>query len=226
MPLNPKKGNMYGFITDTFNTVKGECPHGCSYCYMKRYGKQNPIRFDASELNTLMGEAKTIFVGSSCDMFANKIPFSWIYATLKFCRDNPSNQYFFQSKNPKRMFEYADHFPKTAILCTTIESNRHYPEIMGQTPPPSERAEYMGALSVLFKTHVTLEPIIDFDLPEMVALIRQCNPVQVNIGANSSYGKKRNISEPTPEKVNALISELRAFVPVVHLKSNLKRIMK
>jgi hypothetical protein len=29
MPLNKAKGNMYGFITDTFNIVKGACSHDC-----------------------------------------------------------------------------------------------------------------------------------------------------------------------------------------------------
>lgn len=31
MPLNKSTGNMYKFITHTWNTIKGECPHGCSY---------------------------------------------------------------------------------------------------------------------------------------------------------------------------------------------------
>ena len=39
-----KNGNMYQFVTHTWNTIKGECPHGCPYCYMKRWGKQKPVR--------------------------------------------------------------------------------------------------------------------------------------------------------------------------------------
>lgn len=34
MGLNKSKGNMYEFITDTYNIVKGACDFGCSYCYM------------------------------------------------------------------------------------------------------------------------------------------------------------------------------------------------
>jgi len=82
MPLNVSKGNMYSWITHTWNTVKGECPHGCTYCYMKRWGKQKPVRFDESELNTDLGTGNFIFVGSSCDLFASDIPDKWVKKTL------------------------------------------------------------------------------------------------------------------------------------------------
>ena len=55
MSLNKSTGNMYEFITHTWNTIKGECPHGCSYCYMKRWGKQQPVHFDEKELKTDLG---------------------------------------------------------------------------------------------------------------------------------------------------------------------------
>ena len=43
MRLRNSKGNMYEWVTHTWNTVKGECYHNCSYCYMKRWGKLNPV---------------------------------------------------------------------------------------------------------------------------------------------------------------------------------------
>ena len=78
MGLNKSKGNMYEFVDATWNVIKGECPHACEYCYVKRWGRQNPIRFDESELKTDLGEGNFIFVGSSCDMFADTIPEQWI----------------------------------------------------------------------------------------------------------------------------------------------------
>lgn len=36
MGLNKAKGEMYKFVTHTWNTVKGECFHNCRYCYMKK----------------------------------------------------------------------------------------------------------------------------------------------------------------------------------------------
>ena len=52
---------MYNFITHTWNTIKGECPHGCSYCYMKRWGKQSSLHFDEKELKTDLGKNNFIF---------------------------------------------------------------------------------------------------------------------------------------------------------------------
>ena len=111
MGLNKCKGNMYGFVTHTFNTIKGECWHNCSYCYMKRFGKQSPIHFDKKELKTNLGENNTIFVGSSNDMWAEQIPQRWIIDTIDFLHLYRKNKYVFQSKNPQRfidIIEYMD----------------------------------------------------------------------------------------------------------------------
>ena len=35
MNLNQSKGNMYEFITHTWNPIKDRCYHDCAYCYMK-----------------------------------------------------------------------------------------------------------------------------------------------------------------------------------------------
>jgi len=68
MALNKSKGNMYDFVTHTWNTIKGECPHDCGYCYMKAIAKrfnkpQQPPRFDESELKTNLDEGNFIFGG-------------------------------------------------------------------------------------------------------------------------------------------------------------------
>ena len=95
---------MYDFITHTWNTIKGECPHGCSYCYMKRWGKQPTLHFDEKELKTDLGKGNFIFVGSSCDMFAESIPENWVNQTItKIEYDDPyndKNKYLFQTKKP------------------------------------------------------------------------------------------------------------------------------
>jgi len=44
------KGNMYDWVDYTWNPIKGKCEHDCSYCYMKKFGKQNPIHLDKKEL--------------------------------------------------------------------------------------------------------------------------------------------------------------------------------
>lgn len=219
MGLNKSKGNMYEFITHTWNTVKGKCYHNCSYCYMKRFGNLNNVRFDKKELKTDLSSGNFIFVGSSCDMFAEDIPNDWIANTLDYCRKF-DNKYLFQTKNPKRMLDF--NLPES-VICTTIETNRFYPEIMGNSPTPHERGKYMKMLSEKgHKTFVTIEPIMDFDVNGLIELLKKCNPEQVNIGADSG---KNSLPEPDEDKVLALISGIQEFT-VIHNKSNLQRLIK
>lgn len=222
MPLNKSTGNMYSFVTHTWNTVKGKCYHDCSYCYMKRWGALKDVRFDEKELKTDLGSGNFIFVGSSCDMFAKDIPEQWIIKTLHHM-EKFDNKYLLQTKNPERLLDYIDACVITdkCTICTTIESNIFYPDIMKNSPTPLERSLAMQEISSIVDTYVTIEPIMDFDLKEMVELIKRCNAKQVNVGAESS-GKK--LPEPTKAKVLELVSELQKFT-TIHNKSNLHRLL-
>lgn len=223
MGLNPVKGNMYDFCTHTWNTVKGECPHGCSYCYCKRFGKQKPVRFDAKELNIDLGSGNFIFVGSSCDMWADPIPEQWISKTLAHCRKYSENTYLFQSKNPNRIEDHLCSLPKKVICGTTIETNRRYDQ-MGNAPTTNSRMVEIDLLVRRgFQTIVTCEPIMDFDLDDMLKLIRYCHPQWVNIGADS---KGHELPEPSADKVLSLIDGLRNAGIEVKTKPNLNRIVK
>lgn len=150
-------------------------------------------------------------------MFAAEVSSEWIQRTIDHCMQF-NNQYLFQTKNPGRVTEFK--LPKNTVICTTIESNRFYPEIMNNCPSPKERAEIMSSMNL--DKYVTIEPILDFDLDGLVELIRSCNPVQVNIGADSGNHK---LPEPSREKVIKLIEVLNGFT-TVKLKKNLKRIVK
>ena len=213
---------MYDFVTHTWNTVKGECPHLCSYCYMHRWGKQKPVRFDEKELKTNLGEGNFIFVGSSCDMFANEIPDEWIRATLIHCETYFKNKYLFQTKNPERVL-FIPISTDNYVVCSTIETNRWYPHIMQNSPKIVDRAQALESLNAGgIDVYITVEPILDFDLAELVNLIRFTNPQQVNIGADSG---NNHLPEPPKEKILQLIAELEKFT-VVKQKSNLKRLLK
>ena len=214
--LNEARGNMYSWVTHTWNTIKGECPHGCTYCYMKRFGKQKPVRFDEKELKTNLGSGNFIFVGSSCDMWANDIPEEWIIKTLEHC-DKFDNTYLFQTKNPKNIRRIL--MPK-ARVCVTLETNRWYPEIMSDSPPPEARVEQM--MLIRHPLYITIEPIMDFDLIPFVKMLKELGPVQINIGADSG---NNNLPEPSADKINSLISELKTFT-TIDRKTNLKRLLK
>ena len=225
MALRVSKGNMYSWVTHTWNPVKGKCPHDCSYCYMKRFGKQNPLRLVESELKTDLGKDNYIFVGSSCDLFAEEVNSDWIKRTLEYCK-RFDNTYLFQSKNPRAFLEisefYPEWLPERSIFCTTIESDKYYHPEMGNTPSPRNRATSMYLLSNKFKKYVTIEPIMDFDIDGLVELIKIFNPQQVNIGSDSCGN---HLPEPSKDKILTLIDALKEFT-VIDQKKNLNRLLK
>lgn len=224
MGLNKSKGNMYSWINATWNTVKGECYHGCTYCYMKRWSKQKPVRFDESELKTDLGSGNFIFVGSSCDLWAKEIPSYWIENTMLRIHEF-DNTYLFQSKNPNRFISFGINqnpvFPLKTRLCTTIETNRWYGKYMVNSPHPEVRSMAMNRIDGIQK-YITIEPIMDFDLYDMVSMIKYAGPLQVNIGADSG---NNNLPEPSKEKLLALIEELKKFT-IIDQKRNLSRLLK
>jgi len=214
---NSKNSNMYEFVNYTWNTIKGACYHDCSYCYMKRWGKLNPVRFDEKELKTDLGSGNFIFVGSSCDMWAEDIPEEWILKTIDYC-NKFDNKYLFQTKNPSRIND--KFLPSESVICTTIESNRWYGDIMQNSPYPYKRA--LGMYCIDLPKYLTIEPILDFDLESFVEMIRSIEVVKVNIGADSG---NNSLPEPPKEKILELITELERFT-IVKQKKNLKRLLK
>jgi DNA repair photolyase len=229
MPLRKASGNMYDFITHTWNPIKGRCSHDCSYCYMKamykRFNKEAwSLHFDVNELKTNLCCGNFIFIGSSTDMWAQAVPDNWIEAVLKATQFNAGNKYLFQSKNPARFLSFLNGLStENHIFCTTLESSRNYPECMGSSPAIMERVNAMTELPKMgFSTMITIEPVMDFDSPYFVESIKRCNPIQVNIGADSGNNR---LPEPPKEKVLKLIAELEKFTKV-GLKKNLGRLLK
>ena len=216
--LNISKGNMYDFVTHTWNTVKGQCPHDCSYCFMKRWGEQKPVRFDEKELKTDLGEDNFIFVGSSNDLFAVDHPYEWVSQTLWQCVYYPKNKYLFQTKNPEELLYWENALPDNSVICTTLESNHHYAGYMKNAPSPFNRALHFKDLP--FDKYITIEPILDFGLGAFVEMIKSCNPIQVNIGADSG---NNNLPEPSWDKIQQLIEALEKFTKV-KLKKNINRL--
>lgn len=222
MGLNVSSGNMYDFVTHTWNAIKGKCYHDCSYCYMKRWGGLNPVGFDEKELKTDLGKWNFIFVGSSCDMFSNNIPDEWVNKVLCKCSKHESNKYLFQTKNPSRILEFDNLILKKSTICTTIESDVFYKGIMVNSPEIQKRSDAMEIISQHVNTYVTVEPILKFKLFNFVDILKKCNPAQVNIGADSG---KNNLPEPSKAEIYCLIKELEKFTKV-KLKPNLNRLLK
>lgn len=190
---------------------------------MKRFGGQPELYFDEREFQTDLGKDNFIFVGSSCDMWAESIPEGWITSTLEHCRKY-NNTYLFQSKNPKRFMEFVGQIPsaESSVLGTTIESDiRHM--CMGNAPLPEDRAIAINALSNMFRTMVTVEPILAFNLEKLSRLVIMCKPAWVNIGADS---KGHGLPEPDSDQIMELVEKLESNFIQVKLKHNIKRIME
>ena len=158
-------------------------------------------------------------------MFADDIPSQWITRVLDYCKQQHDagrkNAFLLQSKNPKRFLEFINHpIAKRCVFATTIESNRFYPEIMGNAPKIEERVEAMEELANRgFTTMVTAEPLLSFDLDKMIENIQRCHPKKLNIGRNSS--ERITLPEPSKEEVKQLIDGL-VDTSKIEIKKNAK----
>ena len=218
MSLNKSKGNMYPWIDYTWNPIRGKCPHGCMYCFMKSRDV-GPLRLEEKALADSLGTGRTIFVGSSTDMWAEAVPHDWILRVLNRCKLS-DNTYIFQSKNSGR-FQHHTNFPPCTILGTTLESNREY----GQSISAPRAWQRVSGLAMpeldRFKKMVSMEPIVAFDLGVILDWIHLISPIFVSIGADS---KGHNLIEPTARELKDLIVELSVLTEV-KLKKNLDRLL-
>jgi hypothetical protein len=72
-------------------------------------------------------------------------------------------------------------------------------------------------------TFITIEPIMDFYLDDLVRLIEKAWPSWVNIGADF---KHNGLKEPTWEQVQDLIGAFNLIGVEVREKSNLERLKR
>ena len=221
------KNNMYDWITGTWNPLAGECPHKCSYCSTKSFHwpslkekYSGELRLDEKAMKKSLGRGNTWFVCAQNDLFAADVSQEIIHWVLRRCREYPENTYVFQTKNPERMFYVGKlRWPENNIVGCTIETNREY---VGLSDAPSmlERAQWMTRIQG--RKFITIEPILDFDVDALAYWIKDINPEFVNIGADS---KRHNLPEPSADKVNALIAEIKNAGIEIRQKHNLARLL-
>ena len=239
MPLKKKidGSNMYEWVSHLHSHLGGECSHKCSYCYVNNPRHGRPERYTgeirliedefsvqySEKVLTRMGKyPATIFIEHMNDLFAEEVTDTMILRILSHCNMYPDNTYVLQTKNPIRYYDWLRHLPKNVILGTTIESNRWIPEVMGNAPKPVDR--YLAMKNGIPKTirrFLTLEPICDFDVPELAMWIAEIKPDFLNLGADS---KDKGLPEPTVEKVMALVAALHELGVELREKHNLQRL--
>lgn len=222
------KGNMYKWVTHTWNPLAGRCSHECEYCYMnslRRFNKKykgEPRIYDKA-INEDLGEDNFIFVCSATDLFARDVPEDMIKTILTKCKSNNYNKYLFQTKEPVMFRKYKNWLPEDCILVTTIETNRSkLTDEISNAPIPEVRYYDIKELSNDgLDVMVTIEPIMDFDLDILVSWMKDIEPIQINIGADSG---NNNLKEPNSSKVESLCQRLKPFTNL-KLKDNLGRIV-
>ncbi len=227
MPMNKVKGNMYPWLTNTENIIKGVCEYNCIYCYYQNNPYFKPkigkLRLDEKKLKENLGKGNVVFMGSSTDMWADSIPKMWIELALDHCREF-DNTYLFQTKNPKRCLEFMDpnKFPKKTILGITLETNEdEITSKISKAPRPSQRV--LNFLKIEgYRKMVSIEPLLSFNCDILSEWIKAIKPEFVSIGADS---KKNNLPEPSYEEVEELIKKLKGITKV-KIKPNLKRLRK
>jgi hypothetical protein len=171
-----------------------------------------------AELRTKLGQGNVIFVGSASDMWGRWVSSESIGRVLDRCREF-DNAYVFQSKNPQRFLEFIGRFPKNSLFGTTIETDQYLDQIT-EAPDISNRAKAMKKIEG--RKFVSIEPILQFNLENLVKMILEIRPSFVSIGADS---KSHGLPEPEGKEVRDLIKRLSKFTEV-KVKKNLSRFLK
>lgn len=226
--------NMYDFVEDNINPVKGKCGYSCLYCYVKRFNqKQNSIHFVKEELSKKTESDKIYFVCSGCDLFHPDVPFQMINATIK-ATGRKNGLFLYHTKNPWGMYNELKSFADNSILCITFETdnyqfsnNKLYSEF-SQAPSLVERYNGIRAIKKINKLPyklplwLTIEPIMKFS-EHFIKTLFLIRPDQINIGADSG---NNNLPEPEPDEIRELIDGLQTAGIKVHLKKNLNRLLE
>lgn len=213
------------FTEETWNPVTG-CLYECVYCFARHliksqlgesFGKSFRPKLNKPEFTRQFNPGSSVFVTDLGDLFGYWVPKEWILEVLEYIKKFPETKFVLHTKNPSRFLEFDFFQTPNVYIGTTIETNRYYEHIT-KAPAPILRAQAMEKIPYN-KKYITISPLMDFDLDEMVSWIKKIKPEGIEIGANVYEGV--NLPEPSWEKVEALIYEVKKICPNVHEKSTL-----
>jgi len=160
-----------------------------------------------------------VFVCSMSDLMGMWWPQAWVMEALDNIKRNSQTDFLICTKNPERFGEFV--FPSNVILASTLETNRETWDY-SWAPEPALRQRFLAAANHPRKA-ISIEPVMDFDLPVMTEWVKEIKPELVEVGAdNYSY----HLPEPAKSKTTALLEVLRAIVPRVVEKDGLERLLK
>ena len=185
------KNKMYSEVTKSWNPFVG-CNHNCIYCdpSFKRQAKRQkkncqlcyehiPHLHPERLAHQSFPKTGLIFVCNMGDIaFSTKEQRNQI---LDVIRSHLLSTFLLQSKDPSCFYGLS--IPDNAIIGTTLESNRAYPNI-SNAPSPDNRAFWLRKVDCKRKS-VTIEPIMQFDHAGFIEMIRGIAPGRVWVGYNN-----------------------------------------
>ncbi len=243
MSVRKSTGNMYPWVSHTHTHLRGECPHGCKYCYVRAMERRfcsdhyaGPLRLDEKELCCSYDtpairryaqergfERPVIFIEHCNDLFAREVPDDWIKKIFEHCLKYYNVDFVFQTKNTQRMCFYQHYMPKGTMFSTTVESDAEHDVYKADILSCVLRLEGISDISRAYKTFVTVEPVLRMKNPIQFARdIASCHPDFVNIGADS---KGHGLPEPSRDQLLAFIGELQRLGVEIRQKTNLERLL-
>jgi len=215
-----KYGRMFNFITETWNPITGclyNCYNGRCWAriicnrFQKRWGYDFYPRFHSDRLNRRFKPNKLVFVVSMGDLFGKWISPEYITKILSVINNHKRTTFFLETKNPDRYWHFS--IPRNTIKSTTIETNRDYKVSLA----PSTKERYKAFKNLDETKHVSIEPIMDFDLDILTDLIGNVNPKIVSIGYDNYNAK---LPEPLRDKTKKLIKNFKAMGIQVEIKNH------
>jgi len=201
----------------TSNPVRGECPVGCLYCYVKpfrvRYGWHKDIRFYPSELEAISKRKKPagIFVGSTIELFHDKT-IQYMPEIMDIIRDCPQHRFYLLTKQPQNLSKFSP-FPDNVYLGVSATNQHQF----------DEAVKYLKEVEAKVK-YISFEPLLnwwDTATSDMVAKSLKVAGVNwVIIGAQTKPYKP-----PKIEWVQEIVQACdKAKIPVF-LKDNLRPLL-
>ena len=155
---------------------------------MKKY--HGSFRLIDKEMKRKFKPGEFVFVQDMSDLFAGTVPVRYIMKILRRIREFPETTFLLQTKNPRGYIPFLafNDIPRNAILGTTAETNymvfntpSKFTEysMISKAQAPIFRLMWMYKIAkpdTYHKRFVSIEPILDFDLGEFVALIERVKP--------------------------------------------------
>ncbi len=210
----------------TWNVHVG-CDFLCTYCNARRTAltrlRNSPRYRDGfkphlveEELSKKFAPGDFVFVGYMGDISFASLP--TIIDLRQRINDQPEVNFLFCSKNPLIYWDWQIVWPENLYLGATIETNRDYH--LTRAPAPLYRYIGMRALDHP-KKFISIEPVCDFDLDEMLSWITEIHPQIIEVGADNYHN---SLPEPPWEKVDKLLEGLENICPTVVRKVGLERL--